>query len=613
MAEPLSRRDMLKVAAAAGVVALPTVEAAAAVKQGWVVGKMTGARAIVEALIAEGTTCVFGIPGAQENELWDEMKARHLPYLLVTHEYSAAVMADGAARATGQPGVLCVVPGPGITNALTGMGEALLDSVPLVCIAGDVARGAKYRPFQVHELPNADLLRPVSKAVLEVAHVSQIPGMVRQAFALARSGEPGPVSVVIPYHLMIETHDYKIGPVPPPPLPFDETAFQKALALLADRRHPVGIYAGIGCQDHAEALTRLAEMLQAPVATSVSGKGAINECHPLAVGWGYGKQGTHTAEEAFKRVGLLLAIGVKFSEVSTGFYCLPQHPLMIHVDACAENLGRVMKPTVCVHADAGVFLSRLLTQADAVARPPRNELIASIRKWKQEDASSHAKIESKCGVDPMALILALRRATCPDALVFVDVSMSEHWAAEAFTVYHPRTYFNPTDNQAMGWSVPAAMGAKRVLAGRQVVTLTGDGCLFMSAMELSTAAREGLAVKFFVIDDHAYHYMQVLQKQAYKRTTATVLARLEYPALARGLGVGHVQIDSMHDLEGQIRAVLAMPGPVLVNVVTDYGKREVRWIKAVKGRFTEELSTDQKLRFVGRLGARSLSVKKLDD
>jgi acetolactate synthase I/II/III large subunit len=135
----------------------------------------------------------------------------------------------------------------------------------------------------------------------------------------------------------------------------------------------------------------------------------------------------------------------------------------------------------------------------------------------------------------------------------------------------------------------------------------------MSAMELSTAAREGLPVKFFVLDDQAYHYMQVLQKQAYKRTTATFLARLDYAALAKGLGVGHAEVNSMDDLEGRIKAILGMPGPVLVNVVTGYGKRPVRWIKAVKGRYIDELSTSQKLRVVGRLGARSLAVKSKDD
>ena len=613
MSDPITRRDALKLAAATGLVATLPPPALEAAPSGWVSGMMMGAQALVEALLAEGTTCVFGIPGAQGNELWDQMKARHLPYLLVTHEFSAACMADGAARATGRPGVLCVVPGPGITNALTGLGEALLDSVPVVCIAGDVANGAKYRPYQVHELPNARLLEPVCKKVLVVSHVSQIPGAVRAAFQIACDGEPGPVSVVVPYNLLIESYNYHNGPLPKSAYPFDETAFGKALALLSDRRLRVGIYAGVGCQDYSVLLTRTAEFLQAPVATSVSGKGAIDECHPLSVGWGYGKQGTRTAEEAFKQVDLVLAVGVRFSEVSTGFYCLPQHPHLIHVDACEANLGRVLRADVCVHADAGVFFTKLLEHTHQIARPSQPELQANIRKWKHAEACEQMKVEATCAVEPMAFVLALRRATTADTLVFIDVSMTEHWAAEAFTVCRPRTYFNPTDNQSMGWSIPAAIGAQRVLPDRPVVTLTGDGCFLMSAMELSTAAREGLPVKVFVLNDKAYHYMQVLQKQAYKRTTATVLAPIDYGAFAKAVGVGYAEISTMADLEGRIRAILMTPGPVLVNVFTEYGRREVRWIKAVKGRFTEELSTTQKVRFLARLGARSLAVKRQDD
>src|SRR4051794_19104774 len=202
----MDRRQLLQSAAAAGVAAsLPLATAEGAIRSGGhVKGLMTGARAIVETLQSEGPLCVSGTPGPQGNELWDQMKERHLPYLLVTHEFSAACMADGAARATGRPGVLAVVPGPGITNALSGLGEALLDSVPVVCIACDVARGCKYRPFQVHELPNKRLLEPVCKSVIEVTHVGQIPQAVRQAFQLACAGEPGPVAVLLPYHLLIE-------------------------------------------------------------------------------------------------------------------------------------------------------------------------------------------------------------------------------------------------------------------------------------------------------------------------------------------------------------------------------------------------------------------------
>jgi acetolactate synthase-1/2/3 large subunit len=618
MTPPVSRRTVLKAVAAQCVAAsLPAVAPPAAQAKGpppgWVAGTMTGARALVEALLAEGTCCVFGIPGAQENELWDEMKSRHLDYVLVTHEYSAACMADGYARSTGRPGVLCVVPGPGITNCLTGIGEALLDSVPLVCIVGDVARGEKYHAFQVHGLPNARLLQPVCKAVLEVCHAGNVCDAVRQAFRLAVSGEPGPVAVVVPYNLLMESAKVSCPPPGPPEAPFDENAFAAALALLSNRKLRVGLYVGMGCMDCGAEVIRLAEVLQAPVATSVSGKGVVDECHPLAAGYGYGPQGTRAAECAFKHVDLVLAVGVRYSEVSTAFYAIPPHRHLIQVDANGHNLGKVVHPDVCVHADAAVFLGKLLEHADTIGRPADPKVVERIRDGRTEDAREFAKDYARCGVDPVQFLLALRRATCADALVFVDVTMSEHWAAAAFTVRQPRTYFNPTDNQAMGWSIPAALGAQRAHPGRQVVTVTGDGCFLMTAMEISTAAREGLPVKFFVLDDQAFHYMQALQQQAYRRTTATALARLDYAALAKGLGVDYLEITGPDGLGPGVCAALAHEGPVLVRVVTDYAKRPCRWIDAAKARFTKELSTEQKVRFLARIGSRSLEHHPQND
>ena len=614
MTLPMTRRTVLKALAAQCVATLPVATTVARPEQpGIVSGKMTGARALVETLLAEGTSCVFGIPGAQENELWDEMKSQHLPYLLVTHEFSAACMADGYARSTGRPGVIAIVPGPGVTNALSGIGEALLDSVPLVCIVGDVARGDKYKPFQVHELPQAGLLRQVTKGIFEVGSAAEIPEAVRQAFRLAQFEEPGPVAVIVPYNLLIEEAKIHSLPLGPAEVPFDEAAFACALKLLSNRKLRVGIYAGLGCMDCGDALARAAELLQAPVATSVSGKGAISDCHPLAVGWGYGPQGTRTAEHAFQKVDLVLAIGVRYSEVSTAFYSIPPAAHLIQVDANANNLGRIVKPDVCVHADAGVFLNKLNECANEIGRPPNAALVAAIRQEKCEEAKLNAKTYARCGVDPMAFILALRRAACAEALLFVDVMAAEHWAAEAYTVVQPRTYFNPTDNQAMGWSIPAALGGQRAHPNRQTITLTGDGCFLMSAMEISTAAREGLPVKFFVLDDQAYHYMQALQKQAYRRTTATILARLDYAALAKGFGVGYLEIAAPQELEGGIKAALDYPGPVLTRVVTDYGQRPLRWLDATRARYTKELTTEQKVRFLARLGSRALDFHPQND
>jgi acetolactate synthase-1/2/3 large subunit len=619
----LDRRTLLQGAAVAGGLLLASrVTAGPGIVRrspGWIEGKMTGAAAVVEALIQEGCECVYGIPGAQENELWDEMKSKNLPYLLCTHEFSASTMADGYARATGKPGVLAVVPGPGVTNSLTGMGEALIDSVPLVAIVGDIAQGEKFRPFQVHCLDQVALLKPVTKGVFHVEEVNQVAAAVRQAFALAMSGEPGPVAVVIPYTFLTETHEFNTPPAEVPALPFDEKCFIEALKLLKEKRLKVGIYAGQGCQDFSAALVQLAEVMQAPVATSVSGKGVIPDCHPLAVGWGYGSHATGAAERIFKplnpmdQIDILLAIGVRFSEVSTGYYNLPKIKHTIHVDINACNLGKVLKTDVAVHADAGIFLAKCLEFAPALKRDCSEKLTDRIKSAKADDLRRYNKIEALQGADPMQFLLKLRKCLPDDGLTFVDVTVSEHLAAEAYAVQKPRTYFNPTDNQAMGWSIPAALGAQKVMPDKKVVTITGDGCFMMTAMEISTAARENLPVKFFILDDQAYHYMQKLQKAAYLRTTATILARMDYSAFAQAMGVGYIEIDSTSKLETYIQAALDYPGPVLVRVIVDYRDRKVRWIDSVGQRYFREMTPAQQMRFLARLGSRAVDFVPKND
>jgi acetolactate synthase-1/2/3 large subunit len=617
MSISLSRREMLQTAALGSLALLTTGRAEARLlkhkQDGWITGEMTGAQALVETLIAEGTDCVFGIPGAQDNELWDTMKTKGLAYLLATHEYAAAVMADGYARSTGKPGVISIVPGPGVTNALTGIGEALLDSVPMVCIVCDVGCGEHAHAFQVHSLPNAALLQPVTKEVITITDVAEIPNAVRHAFAVACCGEPGPVAVVVPYNFFIELHRFHCPPLAQAGCSIDADACRMAINLLANRKWRIGIYAGLGCMDYSPSLIQVAELLQAPVATSVSGKGVMPDNHPLAVGWGYGPAGTMTAEQVFKDVDLVLALGVRYSEVSTGFYSIPRVPHLIQVDANPNNLGKVVKPDVCVAGDAGAFLSQVIEAQDMLRRPADCKLQCHIRTCKAEDCKRHTTAYRTCGVDPMQLVLALRRCLNHDALFFMDVSLSEHYAAEAFPVFMPRTYFNPTDNQSMGWSIPAAIGAQFACQDRQVVTMTGDGCFLMSAMEISTAGRACLPVKFFVLDDQAYHYMQKLQQQAYRRTTATMLAHLDYAALAKGFGVAYHEIEADCDLDAAVRGALMQDGPVLTRVVADYGARPCRWIDAVRARFTEDLNFQQKMRFASRIGTRAILHQDRND
>ena len=232
----------------------------------------------------------------------------------------------------------------------------------------------------------------------------------------------------------------------------------------------------------------------------------------------------------------MLAIGVRFSEVSTGVLFVSRSiPHLIHVDINPNNLGRIMRTHVCVNADAGVFLNRLLEQAPLLGGPrsTRSQEIDPA-SHKADDCRKYTKSGTRCGFDPMAFLLALRRMPCPDALVFVDVTVSQFWAAEAFTASRAAHLLQSDQQSDHGLVDPRGPRSAARPPGRQTVTITGDGCFLMSAMEISTAAREHLPVKFFVLDDQAYHYMQELQQPAYLRTTATILAHLDYRALAQG-------------------------------------------------------------------------------
>jgi len=589
------------------------VDVRGTIRRDGVRGKMTGAQAITASLECMGAPCVYGIPGAQNNELWDAFKAAQFPYLLVSHEFSCSVMADAAARVTGRPGVYSVIPGPGITNAMTGMGEALLDSVPIVGIVTDVDTRLGAPIGQVHSLANVLMLQSVNKHVFVAEHVSHLPALISDAFHTAMAGEPGPVAVVVPYYMMTETFDFDMAPPPAPGVPWDENAYAQAMTLLADRSKRIGIYAGIGCQDASAELVAVAELMQAPVATSVSGKGSMPETHPLSVGWGYGAYGTKTAEKRFADVDVVLAVGVKYSEVSTAAYAVPDHPCLIHVDANPKNIGRNVKTAVGVNADARVFLQRLLADGANVARTTDPKLQRTIARERQSDFAENHSAQVHQAVDPMLFLTELNQAIGTEAMAFIDVTAATHWASEGFVVSGPRRYFAPANNQSMGWAIPASIGAQYIQPGRLTVCVTGDGCFLMSGMELSTAARTGLPVKFFILDDGAYHYMQMLQEPVYRRTTATEIANINHSAFAAAMGVAYNEITSNQDIGAGILRALCTPGPVLTKICISYDGRDIRWLSALRKKYLNRLDRDDKVRMARRVVRRTIEINKNND
>ena len=343
-------------------------------------------------------------------------KDKGLPYLLVTHEFSAACMADGYARSTGRPGVLCVVPGPGVTNSLTGLGEALLDSSPVVAIVGDVGDGEKARPFQVHALNQVELLKPVCKCVYPVQTVAQIPGggpagVRRGAERRARPGRGR--GAVQPVHrgARLPRARRLRCPVRRSTMPRSSVPS----AFWATRKRGSASTPASAAWTIRTNSTAVAELLQAPVATSVSGKGAIRESHPLAVGWGFGPHASEVAEKVFAgdrmhplQVRRRHAAGDR-REVQRGLDRLLRQPAAEARHPRRREPGQprpVLRTDVCVHADAGVFLGRLLACGDQLRRAagqcplcphPRAEGRLRRRNWPTFR-------QPKCGVDPLALV-----------------------------------------------------------------------------------------------------------------------------------------------------------------------------------------------------------------
>jgi acetolactate synthase-1/2/3 large subunit len=266
-----------------------------------------------------------------------------------------------------------------------------------------------------------------------------------------------------------------------------------------------------------------------------------------------------------------------------------------------------------VNADARLFLDRLLADRQAICRDPKPHLVKRIQHLREQDRAENSTPRIHAGVDPMVFLVNLRGCLGPEELIFMDVSASTHWAAEGIEVWGPRRYFTPADNQSMGWAIPASIGAQRVRLDRRVACVTGDGCFLMSGLEASTAARAGLPVKFFVLDDGVYHYMQMLQVPTFRRTTATELARLDFAALAAGLGLAYNCIPHNNEIGPGIARALSMPGPVLTRVMISYEGRDIRWLNALKSNYIDSLDTGQKVRMAGRVATRSLKPHPEND
>ncbi len=564
-----------------------------------------GGKIAVRALEDAGVPFTFGIPGTHNIELYDALaESETVRPILVTDEQGASFMADGVWRASGMLGCVNIVPGAGLTHAMSGIAEAWMDTIPLL-VLGCGIRTDTGHGYQLHDVNQMAMVAPVTKAQLRPESGDDLYPTIRKACRLAREGVPGPVYVEVPANLYLFTHDVKLeeqrarfegtSPYRRPPEP---DAIERVVGLLRSAERPL-LYLGLGALPAAEHLVALAERLEAPVATTFQGKGVFPETHPLALWPGFGDAAPKFAREIAAESDLVLAIGCRFGEVGTGSYGLELPGPLVHVDIDPAVLGRNYEAREAINADSRLVVQALL---DGIRpKPVDSALRARI-------AEGHAAVDaeraggSEDRVSPFALLRAIHARLGPDTVFTADSGNGTFLAMETLRLPGPQQFLAPVDYSCMGYSVPAAVGAKLASPDRNVVALAGDGAFLMTGLEALTAAHYSVPVAIFVLRDRELAQISQFQDTALSRKTASEVHDYDLAGLAAGFGIDAVALETDEGIPGaldQVQASLAEGRPVLVDVAIDYS-RKTYFTRGVVKTNLMRLPWKDRLRFVGR-------------
>lgn len=569
--------------------------------------KKTGAALARFALEQLGVTHTFGIPGVHNTELYDELNAsEQIQPVLVAHECGAAFMADAVSRTSDSIGTLAIVPAAGVTHAASGIGEAGLDGIPMLIISGGI-HSENGRRYQLHDIDQHSLLKPITKASFRILSHAEVIPTFYEAYRIATSGEPGPVFIELPYNignflgevegLPAYQHDTAASHALP-----DDRAVRQAAQMLVEARQP-GLFVGWGAVGAQPQLMELAELLGAPVCTTLQGLSAFPGNHPLHVGMGFGGYAVPAAENAFANCDCLLAVGTRFSEIPTGSFSMPVPEQLIHIDINPEVFNANYPASLTLAGDATQIIPALLAEVRALLPQPRGGTLAEqIAKDKAAYLQSWLQHDSKGRVNPAHFCQELRRQLQDDAIVVADDGNHTFLLAELMPIHIGRGFISPSDFNAMGYCVPATIGAKLVNPRRQVVGVVGDGALRMTGLETLTASSLNVGVPLFVFNDGELSQIAQAQEVPYNRKTCTVLKPLKIAALAEATGAAFVSIDNDQQCaEGIAQALrLAAEGqPVLVDVRIDYSKR-TRFTEGVVKATLKRFTPRDKVRVVGR-------------
>ena len=576
-------------------------------------GRKSGAWLTRYALEQLPVSHTFGIPGVHTTELYDELsQSDKIRPVLVTHEVCGAFAADAISRTSnGKIGCLVIVPAAGVTHAMSGIGECYLDGVPLLVITGGPRTDVKFG-YQLHEIDQQRLVDGIIKHSWKVKAHDEIVPTIFEAYRTAVRGVPGPVLVEIPVNIQLFTESVEdvpaFTPDPVSALNLDRE-LDEAVGLLCEARSP-GLFVGWGAVDVAASVQTIAEILGAPVSTTLQGLSAFPGNHPLHAGMGFSRAAVPAAENAFANCDCLLAIGVSFGEIPTGSFGCPVPENLIHIDISPQAIGRNFPAKVGLAGDSRLIVPDLLARlrAKVVDNSARRRdvegRIAEDKKAYRDEWHEHRNDR----VNPSLFFEVLREKLSDDAIMTVDDGNHTFLAAELFEVRRPRTFVSPTDFNSMGYAVPAAIGAKLASPDRQVVSVVGDGAFLMTGLETITAATLGLGIAYFVFDDGELSQISQGQEIPYNRKSCTTLGKLRLKGIADATGAAYVAIENNEQIIAGIEEGLAaaLEGPVIVDVHIDYSKR-TRFTQGVVRTALKRFPLRDRVRFVGRALVRRIT------
>ena len=545
--------------------------------------EMTGGEALVRMIQAFNGGAMFGMGGFQLLPFYDAARRLGLAHHLINDERAAIFIADAYAKVSGRVGLCDATLGPGATNLVTGLVEALNAGSPLVVIVGDSHREHSWKNM-TQESRQIDILRPACKELIRIESVARIPELMRRAFRVATSGRPGPVVVDVPEDICHATHGFDPGLFRGDPaceaapslrcVP-DTVSLASAAEMIAEARSPIVLAGGgVHISGAAEALAGFAAALNLPVAHTMTGKGAIACTSPLSAGV-FGRY-DRIANDFIAASDLIIVLGCKLGEIATKRFTVPPAgKRIIHIDNVAEEFGRTAEPELCLWGDA----RETIVELHHLLEPQAGEIHA--RQQGHADAVAAKMAEWRVGVAPrlasdevpvsMGRLMGELNAIMPeDAILVADGGFAAHWGGLLFDTKRPGRQFVPDRGFAsIGYGLPGAIGATLAAGGRKVVSLTGDGGFNMMLGELETARRLNLSFTIVIVNNAASGYVKALQHLMYGPGAyhASDLAETNYARIAEAMGCRGIRVEDPAELAAALATGLSSEGPTVIDLV----------------------------------------------